>query len=88
METIKVSARGQVALPKSIRESRKWRPGTELTIEETKEGVLLRPKRLFPPTKIEDVFGMLKYTGKPKTLEEMDQAITDEVKARLARGRY
>ena len=88
METTKLSSRGQLVLPKSILESRGWRPGTELTVEETKEGVLIRPKRRFPPTTIDEVAGILKYTGQPKTLEDMDQAITDEVKARLARGRY
>ena len=88
METTKLSSRGQLVLPKSILESRGWHPGTELTVEETKEGVLIRPKRPFPPTTIDEVAGILKYTGQPKTPEDMDQAITDEVKARLARGRY
>lgn len=41
-----------------------------------------------PPTRSEDVAGILKYSGPPKTLEEMDAAITAEVKRRHARGRY
>jgi AbrB family looped-hinge helix DNA binding protein len=86
--TTTVSTKGQVILPKGIRERRKWGPGTRLTIEETPEGVLLKPAPLFPPTRYEDVAGMLKYSGPPKTLEEMDAAITEEVKARRARGRY
>jgi hypothetical protein len=31
---------------------------------------------------------MLAYRGRPKTLAEMDAAITTEVKRRRARGRY
>jgi hypothetical protein len=31
---------------------------------------------------------MLAYRGKPKTVEEMDAAITAEIKERHARGRY
>jgi hypothetical protein len=50
--------------------------------------VVLRPASLFAPTRPEDVAGMLKYSGPAKTLEEMDAAITAEVKRRRARGRY
>ncbi|HVZ68248.1 MAG TPA: AbrB/MazE/SpoVT family DNA-binding domain-containing protein [Rhizomicrobium sp.] len=83
-----ISTKGQVILPKRIRDERHWRAGTELVVENTPEGVLLKPAPLFPPTRIEDVFGALRYRGKAKTLEEMDAAVTTEVKRRHARGRY
>ena len=86
--TTTVSTKGQVILPKAIRQRRKWGPGTRLIVEETPEGVLLKPAPLFPPTRPEDVAGMLAYDGPPKTIEEMDEAITAEIKARHARGRY
>ena len=86
--TTTVSTKGQVILPKAIRDRHKWGPGTRLTIEETSEGVLLKPVPLVAPTKAEEVFGMLKYSGPPKTIEEMDAAITEEVKHQRARGRY
>ena len=88
METTRLSTKGQLILPKSVRDAKAWKAGMEFTVEATKEGVLLRPKRLFKPTRVEDVFGCLQYTGKPKTLAEMDQGIVDEVKRRHARGRY
>jgi AbrB family looped-hinge helix DNA binding protein len=87
--TTRVSTKGQVILPKAIRDARAWGPGTELEIENTKAGVLLKPKkRLFLPTKIDDVAGILKYKGKPKTIREMDESIAMEVKRRHALGRY
>jgi AbrB family looped-hinge helix DNA binding protein len=86
--TTTLSTKGQVILPKSIRERRRWGPGTRLLVEDTPEGVLLKPAPLFPPTRPEDVYGMLKYSGPPKTIEEMDTAITAEVKRRHARGRH
>ena len=86
--TTTVSTKGQVILPKAIRERRQWRAGTRLVVEDTPNGVLLKPAPLFPPSRPEDVAGMLKYSGPPKTLEEMDAAITAEVKRRRARGRY
>jgi AbrB family looped-hinge helix DNA binding protein len=88
METTKLSTKGQLILPKAIRSAHNWKPGTVFAIEEKDGGVLLRPVAYFEPTKFEDVRGCLKYHGRPKTLEEMDQAIIDEVKRRHARGRY
>ena len=57
-------------------------------MEETAEGVLLKVAQVFAPTRPEDVAGILAYRGPPKTVEEMDAAITAEVKRRRARGRY
>ena len=83
-----VSTKGQVILPKAIRDRLKWTPGTELTVEETDAGVLLKLAPVFEPTKPEDVAGSLRYTGRPKTIAEMDAAIAAEVRRRHARGRY
>lgn len=86
--TTTISTKGQVILPKAIRERHKWGAGTRLVVEETPEGVLLKPAPLFKPTRHEDVAGMLAYKGPPKTIEEMDSGIAAEVRRRHARGRY
>ena len=86
--TTVLSTKGQVILPKAIREQRHWKAGTKLTVEDTPEGVLLKPEPLFAPTRPEDVFGRLKYEGKAKTVDEMNEAIAVEVRRRHARGRY
>jgi AbrB family looped-hinge helix DNA binding protein len=83
-----VSTKGQVILPKAIRERRNWPAGTRLVVEETPDGVLLKPAPVFAPSRPEDVAGMLVYRGPPKTLGEMGAAITAEVRRRHARGRY
>lgn len=83
-----LSTKGQVILPKSIREQRGWSPGTRLVVEEIPQGVLLKEERMFPETRPEDVFGMLKYDGPPVSIEDMDKAIEIEVKRRHALGRY
>lgn len=88
METTRLSTKGQIILPKSIRDARAWRAGTEFTVEETKEGVLLRPASPFPRTTLDQVIGCLKYKGKRKTLAQMDEAITREIKRRHDSGRY
>jgi AbrB family looped-hinge helix DNA binding protein len=86
--TTVVSTKGQVILPKAVRQRQQWQAGTRLVVEETPEGVLLKAAPLFPVTKHEDVFGMLAYSGKPKTIAEMNAGIVAEVKRRHARGRY
>ena len=83
-----VSTKGQVILPKAIRERRHWGPGTRLLVEDTPDGVLLKAAPVFAPTRPEDVAGMLAYDGPAKTLEEMEAGIAAEVKRRDARGRY
>jgi AbrB family looped-hinge helix DNA binding protein len=88
METTRLSTKGQIILPKSIRVARDWRPGTEFTVPETAEGVLLRPQGLFPRTRIEDVAGCLWFKGKAKSLAQMDAAISREISRRHDRGRY
>jgi AbrB family looped-hinge helix DNA binding protein len=86
--TTVVSTKGQVILPKAVRQRQHWQAGTRLVVEETPEGVLLKAAPLFPETKPEDVFGSLAYSGKPKTVEEMNAGIVAEIKRRHARGRY
>jgi AbrB family looped-hinge helix DNA binding protein len=84
-----VSTKGQVILPKAIRDQLGWDAGTRLSVEQTAGGVLLKPlTTAFPPTRPDDVFGCLAYKGKPKSLEEMDAGIIAEVVSRHARGRY
>jgi AbrB family looped-hinge helix DNA binding protein len=88
METTRLSTKGQIVLPRNIRLSRAWRPGTEFTVEETGDGVLLRPAGFFPRTTLDQVAGCLKFKAKAKTLAQMDAAIKREVTRRHDRGRY
>ena len=81
METTKLSSKGQVILPKHIRTAHKWQPGVEFSVEDTPDGVLLRPLKPFKPTRLEDVIGCVAYTGPAKMIEEMDDAIAVGVKA-------
>jgi AbrB family looped-hinge helix DNA binding protein len=83
--TTTVSTKGQVILPSAIRRRREWTAGTRLVVEETADGVLLKPAPVFAHTRPEDVFAVLPHRGKPKTLEEMDAGVLAEAKRRHAR---
>lgn len=80
MPTTVVSSKGQVIIPKPIREARHWGAGQRLEVVESKEGILLKPASLFPPTTIEEVSGCLNYQGEAKTLAEMEAAIAKGVR--------
>ncbi|WP_320200154.1 AbrB/MazE/SpoVT family DNA-binding domain-containing protein [Agrobacterium sp. rho-13.3] len=80
--TTTVSTKGQVILPKALRQRREWEAGTRLIVEETPEGILLRRAPAFPASEAGSVFGMLPFSGKPKTLDEMDSAILAESRRR------
>ncbi len=82
--TTTLSTKGQLILPKAIRDQRHWRAGTRLIVEDTADGVLLKAASIFEPTRPEDVFASLPYKGAPKTLEEMEAAIEAEAKRRHA----
>jgi AbrB family looped-hinge helix DNA binding protein len=84
-----VSTKGQVILPKAIRDQLHWHAGTRLVVKHTADGVLLQSiTGIFAPTRPEDVFGCLRYKGKPKSIDEMNAGISAEAKQRHARGRY
>ena len=83
--TTTVSTKGQVILPKAIRDQRGWPSGTKLVVRDTPEGVLLSPEAIFPPTSVDAVFGMLKYDGPPVSTEEMDAAVGEMIKVRYGR---
>ncbi len=86
METTKLSTKGQVILPASIRTANQWRAGVEFAVENTPDGVLLRPIKSVPATTLDEVIGCAGYSAKPHSIADMDKAITAEVKARHARG--
>jgi AbrB family looped-hinge helix DNA binding protein len=77
MKVTRLSSKGQITLPKALRASHKWEAGQDFVVivVDTGNGVLLKPEKPFPETKLEDVAGCLAYQGEPKTIEEMNVAI-------------
>lgn len=82
--TTTVSTKGQVILPKAIRRALRWGAGTRLVVENTSEGVLLKPEPVFTETRSEDVFGSLPYDGPPQSPQEMRTGVMAEARRRHA----
>ena len=79
-----VSTKGQVVLPRAIRQRQAWPAGTRLTVEETPDGILLRRAPVFSPSRPEDVFATLHRNGAPVSVEDMNAALLTEAQRRHA----
>ena len=79
-----VSTKGQVILPKAIRQALRWDAGMRLVVENTPEGVLLKPAPAFAETRPEEVFGRLACSGGPKSVAEMEAGVLAEARRRHA----
>ncbi len=86
MEILRVSTKGQVVIPKAIRDRNHWRAGTELVIEDRGDALVLRAAKPFPPTSVEDGLGCTGYCGPTKTLEQIDAGIDAEFRRRWKEG--
>ncbi len=75
MNRTRLSSKGQVVLPKSVREALRLEAGTEFIVTTTAHAVVLSRVAPFPATTLEQVYGCLPHVGRPRTLEEMDAGI-------------
>ncbi len=80
--TTRMSTKGQVILPKSIRDRRGWGAGVRLVVEETAEGVLLKPAPAFAKGAPGAAYGVLRRGGPPLPLDAMDAAVLAEARRR------
>ena len=51
MDTIRLSSKGQVIIPKPLRTAHHWEAGQELIIIDVGDGILLKSKTPFPRIK-------------------------------------
>lgn len=73
----KLSTKGQLIIPKEIRDRHGWSPGTEIEIEDRSDAVVLRPVEdlTYPETTFDDLVGCSGYRGPRRSLEEMEEGI-------------
>jgi AbrB family looped-hinge helix DNA binding protein len=88
METTRLSSKGQIILPKAVRDTHHWAPGTDFSVEDIGDGVLLRPIKHSQPTKLADLIGSLPVEGAARSIQEMESTIDAELRDRRDRGRY
>jgi len=75
MKTTKLSSKGQVILPSAIRSANQWKAGVEFSVENTSEGVLLRPIKAFAATTLDEVVGCTGYAGKSHSVTDINKSM-------------
>ena len=83
METTRLSNKGQIVIPKQVRKAHGWEAGLEFIVEDTGDGIKLKPMSPFSETKVEELVGCVGYQGPKKSLEEMEAAIAKGARKKL-----
>lgn len=85
MAIAKFSTKGQLVVPKDLREAYGWGPGVAVEMVDEGDGVKLKPAKIKKRFTIDDLYGILPYSGPPKTLEDMQRGIDEALAERWAR---
>ncbi|MCQ8105683.1 AbrB/MazE/SpoVT family DNA-binding domain-containing protein [Methylomonas sp. SURF-2] len=73
--TITLSSKGQVVIPKEIRDELHWEAGTELTLVSNASGVTLKAVPKKTGRNLADLIGMLKHDGPALSTEVLCQPV-------------
>ena len=79
MQTTLLSSKGQVIIPKPLRDAHRWHTGTRLEVVQTADGILLKP--LQATTEVALTAGLaairkrIAYKGPALSIEDMNAAI-------------
>lgn len=73
--SVRLSTKGQLVIPREIRDRHGWAEGVELILADQGNSVVLRSVRPFPETTLEDLVGCTGYKGPALTLEDMEAGI-------------
>jgi AbrB family looped-hinge helix DNA binding protein len=73
--TTRLSAKGQLIIPRAIRTRHGWRPGTRILLEDRGDCVVLYGILESPRTCLKDLIGCTGYRGRRHSLTEMESAI-------------
>ena len=86
MQQTLLSSKGQVIIPKALRDAHDWQVGTRLEVIHTFDGVLLKPVVAHQSTALPEglaaIRSRLAYKGPAVSLEDMNAAVLQEAKNR------
>jgi AbrB family looped-hinge helix DNA binding protein len=69
--TITLSSKGQIVIPKEIRDQLHWDAGTQITLVSSPSGITLKAVPKQTGRRLEDLIGMLKHDGPPLSTEDL-----------------
>lgn len=81
MSTARLSTKGQIVIPKPVRELLGWHAGQEVEMVASADGLVLRATRVQKPSRLADVAGcLIVREGPPIDISEHDRSIDDHVR--------
>jgi AbrB family looped-hinge helix DNA binding protein len=83
-----LSTKGQIVVPKAMRDQKRWQAGTRLVLKDTPEGILITPEQAKKIYTGDDIIGILQYDGPPVTIEQMNEAVFEEANRQDDRIRH
>jgi AbrB family looped-hinge helix DNA binding protein len=86
METVKVSSKGQIVIPKSLRDAFAIVPGTRFVISAEGDEIRLRPAPAAKPTKAIDGLGLLARKGRKPMRDDATRAAIGSLLAKRDRS--
>jgi AbrB family looped-hinge helix DNA binding protein len=79
MQTTLLSSKGQVIIPKTLRDAHRWHAGTRLEVLETAEGILLKPvvdaNKTALPAGLAAIRKRIAHKGPAVSIEDMNAAV-------------
>lgn len=82
MQTTLLSSKGQVIIPKTLRDAHRWHAGTRLEVQDTADGVLLRPvvkaNKTELPAGLAAIRQRIAHQGPAVSIEDMNAAVLRE----------
>lgn len=82
--TTTLSSKGQVVIPKEIRDELNWRAGTQITLVSSASGVTLKATAQKTRRKLADLIGLLKHTGAPLDTQTLCRPVDDVESGEIA----
>lgn len=73
--TITLSSKGQVVIPKEIRDELQWNAGMQIALISGAGGVTLKAVPKKTGRKFADLIGLLKHKGAPLSIDELTKPV-------------
>jgi len=85
MAKTRLSTKGQLIIPKEVRDRHGWAAGIELEVEDRDDHVVVRLADAWPEAQLEELVGSAGYRGPGRSLADMEAGIARGARASGAR---
>lgn len=81
MAKTRLSTKGQLIIPKEVRDRHGWTAGMDLEVEDRDDHLVVRLADTWPEARLEELVGSAGYRGPARTLADMEAGIARGARA-------